>query len=37
MAARSFAKKRRLKRRPNWLDTFRSRFTPSPFFRFGQK
>ena len=37
MAARSFAKKRRMKRRPNWLDVFRSRFTRLRFFHFGQK
>ena len=37
MAARSFAKKRRMKRRPNWFDVFRSRFTRLRFFHFGQK
>ena len=37
MAARSFAKKRHLKRHPNWLDTFQSRFTRLRFFHFGQK
>ena len=36
MAARSFAKKRQLKRRPNWFAALKSRLSRLRFFRFVQ-